>query len=113
MGKDFDDEVHHGEVSFSTTPKCIAHNIDVRSISHAFSPIPSSPNYQHLRRSMEPRRELWQADEDAQKEYSFELVGINRKIGFPRRRCAVMSEIVDDVLTCFIGIQSRISHSWT
>ena len=42
---------------------------------------------------MEPRRELWQADEDAQKEYSFELVGINRKIGFPRRRYELVKRI--------------------
>ena len=48
---------------------------------------------------MEPRRELWQADEDAQKEYSFELVGINRKIGFPRRRCEMVTEAVNVVLT--------------
>ncbi|GHJ88048.1 hypothetical protein NliqN6_4450 [Naganishia liquefaciens] len=86
---------HHGEVPLVVndvdqtdewarilTTRCIM----LKAISHAFSPVPSSPNYSHLRKSMEPRRELWQADEDAQKEYSFELVGINRKIGFPRRR---------------------------
>lgn len=66
---------------------------------------------------MEPRRELWQADEDAQKEYSFELVGINRKIGFPRRRCVMVNEAVDGVITydgratienfAFMGLTAR------
>jgi hypothetical protein len=50
---------------------------------------------------MEPRRKLWQSDEDAQKEYSFELVGINRKIGFPRRRCAMVNEPVDENANLF------------
>ncbi|KAJ9104053.1 hypothetical protein QFC19_004187 [Naganishia cerealis] len=58
----------------------------VKSISHLFSPIPSSPNYSHLHAYLEPRRELWQAYEDQQKEFAFNLTGINKKIGFPRQR---------------------------
>lgn len=59
---------------------------ECRSISHLFSPIPSSPNYEHLHDYMKPRRALWQRNEDEQKEFAFNLTGINKKIGFPRQR---------------------------
>jgi hypothetical protein len=35
---------------------------------------------------MRTRRELWQRYEDEQKEFAFNLTGINKKIGFPRQR---------------------------
>ncbi|KAJ9113655.1 hypothetical protein QFC22_005964 [Naganishia vaughanmartiniae] len=64
------------------TQRCIL----VKSISHLFSPIPCSPNYEHLHDYMRPRRELWQKYEDEQKQFAFNLTGINKKIGFPRQR---------------------------